>query len=430
MDSMLPDNLRKTVLVLTDDIGVRLAGSENELRAAEYLKEELGKFCPGAAVERFPVLERCVSSETYEVETDGHWHQFEGSLFSSAPGTDGRTVCAELVFFDARTGYMKPDLSALRGKAVVHLGCHIEAEDHYRRLMEAKPAFLLFVDTRFPGDIPLADGLFPAYVKKYGAVPSINVAYQEVWRWKCSGAARVRINVSGRNRPAETTVVTADLPGTDPDAGIIFVGGHHDTQAGTVGADDNAIGCAAVVELARMLSRSKHERTIRFCCFGAEEQLSAGSAAYVRKHRSEIESRGIFMCNFDSFGSALGWAEFTVNASDSLRDLIRGIFNRNGIYFAEHTAPVPYTDQFPFAACGVPGIWINRPNCNAGHFYHHRRDNCPDKIGFDVAAAYVSAASELLAELADRRDISSCRGIPDAMQVQVSDLFNRVFGGF
>ena len=61
---------------------------------------------------------------------------------------------------------------------------------------------------------------------------------------------------------------------------------------------------------------------------------------------------------FDSMGSALGWLEFTVNAPDTLRKLIAGIFHRHGVYHVELTEPCPYTDQFPFAACSVPGMRI------------------------------------------------------------------------
>ena len=44
----------------------------------------------------------------------------------------------------------------------------------------------------------------------------------------------------------------AELPGTDPTAGVIVVGGHYDSVAGTPGANDNASGVAATLELARL----------------------------------------------------------------------------------------------------------------------------------------------------------------------------------
>ena len=423
-------NLEKHVRALTDEIGIRLAGSRQEYQAAEYIARAFRQYSDRTMIEEYPVQERCVLSEKLKIQMDGQWQEYPCSLFSSAPSTGGKPLQGELVFFDTATGYQRPDLSFLRGKAVVHLGCHIECEDHYRRLMEAAPAFLLFVDTRFTGTVQLADGLFPAYVRKYGAVPSLNVAYMDAWKWLQGKASRAEITVSGGIRDSKTTVVICEIPGTDPDSGILYAGGHHDTQAGTVGADDNAIGSACVIELARLLSARPHRRTFRLISFGAEEQLSLGSASYVRKHCAEIRKNGVFMCNFDSMGSALGWSEFTVNAPDALRKLIADVFHQHGVYYVELTEPCPYTDQFPFAACSVPGIWIYRKNCFAGNYYHHRVDNTPDILGFETSAQLVHASAALMEELADREDIAPFRTIPEPLQKKINTQFNAVYGGF
>ena len=162
----LSRNLEKHVRALTDGIGIRLAGSPKEYEAALSIEKQFRQYSDSVVIEKFPVMERCVDEEKLEVQLNGQWHSFPCSLFSSAPSTDGKCVEADLVFFDTATGYQRPDLSFLTGKAVVHLGCHIESEDNYRRLMEAKPAFILFVDTRYTGTVQLADGLFPAYVRK------------------------------------------------------------------------------------------------------------------------------------------------------------------------------------------------------------------------------------------------------------------------
>lgn len=426
----LSRNLEKHVRALTDDIGIRLAGSQQEYEAALYIEKQFRQYSDSVVIEKFPVMERCVDEEKLEVRLNGQWHSFPCSLFSSALSTDGKRVEADLVFFDTATGYQRADLSFLTGKAVVHLGCHIESEDNYRRLMEAKPAFILFVDTRYTGTVQLADGLFPAYVRKYGAVPSLNVAYMDSWKWLQGKADRAAVSVTGGTRKAETTVVVCTLPGTDPDSGTIYAGGHHDTQAGTVGADDNAIGSACVIELARLLSAKPHKRTFKLISFGAEEQLSLGSASYIRKHRAEITENGVFMCNFDSMGSALGWMELTVNATPALRTLMKEVYNRHDIYYVEHLEPCPYTDQFPFAACTVPGVWLFRKNCLGGNYYHHRIDNTPDIIGFDQAAKLVNASAALISELADREDITPYRGIPAEIQAKVDTMFNAVYGGF
>ncbi|MBR7128307.1 MAG: M28 family peptidase [Lentisphaeria bacterium] len=423
-------NLEKHLRVLTDEIGVRLAGSRQEYQAAEYLANEFRKFSPHVAIEEYPVMERAVSQEKLEVEINGKWIEFPCSLFGASCTTSGKTFEGEIVFFDSATSYQKSDLAFLKNKAVVHFGCHIENEESYKRLMEAAPAFILFVDTRYPGSIPLADGLFPAYVQKYGSVPSLNVAYMDAWNWQKNQASKAKICVVGEARPSKTSVVICEIPGTDPDAGVIYCGAHHDTQAGSVGADDNAIACAILLELAKIFTAKKHKCTFKLISFGAEEQLSLGSAAYVRNHRKEITENGIFMCNFDSMGSIAGWYDFTINGNDELLSLIREIYNRNDIYYLEKTTPCPYTDQFPFAACGVPGIWLFRPNCTAGLFYHHRVDNDAEIIDFRQSAVLMTATAKILEKIANSENTAQYRTIPADMQKEIDELFNNVYGGF
>ena len=427
---IIASNLEKHVKFLTDNIGVRLAGSIAETKAAEYIAKEFSKYSDNVTIEKYPVMERVVTFEKLEVKIGENWLNFPCSLFGSANTTNGEIIEAELEFFDSATGYQREDLSFLTNKAVVHLGCHIESEDNYRRLMAAKPAFILFVDTRYPSNIQLADGLFPAYVKKYGSVPSLNVAYMDVWKWLNSQAVQARICVVGEIRPSQTTVVICEIKGESDSNEVIYAGGHHDTQAGTVGADDNAIGSAIMIELARLLSQQKHKRTFRLISFGAEEQLSVGSAAYIRNHRQEITENGIFMCNFDSMGSALGWYDFTINGNQKLRELLKQIYNKHNIFFIEQLSPCPYTDQFPFAACGVPGIWLYRPNCASGLYYHHRVDNTPDVIDFRQSAVALNASMEIMSFLANVDDARSYRYIPSEMQQEINTLFNAVYGGF
>ena len=101
----------------------------------------------------------------------------------------------------------------------------------------------------------LADAIFTAYAAKCGAVTSLNVAYLDAWRWRERGATRARFRVVGGPRPAESANVIAELPGTDAAAGVLYLVGHHDTQAASVGADDNGSATAGLIELARTTAR-------------------------------------------------------------------------------------------------------------------------------------------------------------------------------
>ncbi len=61
------------------------------------------------------------------------------------------------------------------------------------------------------------------------------------------------------------------LPGVQRPDEIIVVGGHYDSAEGTPGANDNASGTAALLELARLLHQEQFARTIRFVAFVNEE---------------------------------------------------------------------------------------------------------------------------------------------------------------
>lgn len=82
-----------------------------------------------------------------------------------------------------------------------------------------------------------------------------------------------------------TTNVVGYLPGTDPEAGVLLLSAHLDHLGrlpdGTImhGADDDASGVTAVVELARALAAGpRSRRGILFVGYGAEEMGGFGSA--------------------------------------------------------------------------------------------------------------------------------------------------------
>jgi Zn-dependent M28 family amino/carboxypeptidase len=60
-------------------------------------------------------------------------------------------------------------------------------------------------------------------------------------------------------------------PGTRKDGGILLVGAHYDTVAGSPGADDNASGVAALLELGRLFRTVQPAMTVRFVAFVNEE---------------------------------------------------------------------------------------------------------------------------------------------------------------
>lgn len=424
-----PHNIARNLDIIVERIGIRLAGSNEEKAAGQHMAQEFHRYGAAVSMETFPVRHRMINSEEIEIHTGKHRAIFPCSLMGSSP-IPANLSKAPLEFFYSEVDYQRKNLSYLKGKAVVHIGCHIKSRENYRRLIAAKPAFLIFTDIRYPGITPTADGLFPSYVKDIGAVPAVCVAYFSAWNWLKDGANTAKLLIKGTVEQDDSLNVIADFPGTDPDAGVIYTGSHIDTQAATPGADDNGSGMAFQLELARLLSQMKLKHTIRHIAFGAEEQLSVGSAAYVRAHRKEISKHGKFMFNADSCGSVMGWTSINYNGPVAIQELIAQELQKVNMYAEFSTNAIPFTDQFPFVMCGVPGLWLYRKNCACGNWFHHRPDNDISVISPEVLAAYAQAAAAFIAKISNAKSFPIRHMIPTSQMKQFRTAWQDLFGGW
>lgn len=95
----------------------------------------------------------------------------------------------------------------------------------------------------------------------------------------------------------QITNIVATLPGTDADSDrTLVISGHYDSRASNTldttaaapGADDDASGVAAVLELARVMSHYKFRATIIFMAVAGEEQGLNGSTHWAK----EAKDRG------------------------------------------------------------------------------------------------------------------------------------------
>ena len=81
----------------------------------------------------------------------------------------------------------------------------------------------------------------------------------------------------------------AEIPGATDE--VVMLGGHLDSWHAATGATDNAVGCAVVLEAARILKALgvRPRRTIRVALWSGEEQGLRGSRAYVKAHFGTFE---------------------------------------------------------------------------------------------------------------------------------------------
>ena len=81
--------------------------------------------------------------------------------------------------------------------------------------------------------------------------------------------------------------IISEISGTDKPDEIIIIGAHYDTVWLSPGADDNASGIAALLEIAKNLFNENFSRSVRFVAFANEEQPfseseSMGSRVYAK----------------------------------------------------------------------------------------------------------------------------------------------------
>jgi hypothetical protein len=431
MKKLRPDETRMESdwKVLCEDIGERLAGTKEEERAAQYVLSRLKEAgCTDGHVEPFPCRSRRGATVSVEADTGQGWRSVECAAVTGSGSTRG-VVQGEAVWFEMpeQAENLKP--GSMQGRIAILFGPLPEVVEHHIALVRAAPLAVVHVDHRLPFDWAKNDGTYPLWVKKHGFPPLVTVPYLEAWTWRRAGRLQLRVQMDMDMVDAESQNVVAELPGSHPDAGVILVCAHHDSQAGNVGADDNASGVVAILELARMvrmlrMSQSrKLKRTVRFVSFGTEEQLSVGAAQYVRAHRKELDGIALVI-NIDSVASPLGHHQLFCAGIPGLTHYALERLEQGGLRVQLKREANPFADHFPFTVYGVPALWFFRENFPGGRWQHHSVHDNLENVSLSVLSDLVGAVYGLILDAATLRELPFQRGLDPVIQEKTL-LFSR-----
>jgi Peptidase family M28 len=152
------------------------------------------------------------------------------------------------------------------------------------------------------------------------------------------------------------------------------------------GANDNASGCAGVIELARAFSYVSTARSILFMCFSGEEQGLRGSYSY----RNALSTSGDIvrvkhMLNLDMIGHAIddNLSARVETSSAASQAAVLPMYSAAAATYAPElnlilsSATGEYSDHYPFLAPGIPTAftWEN----GAGGIYpqYHTASDVP-----------------------------------------------------
>lgn len=194
---------------------------------------------------------------------------------------------------------------------------------------------------------------------------------------------------------------------------VVVVGAHHDGHGvvkGRIqpGADDNASGVALVLELARVLAKSRPKRSILFVTFDAEEDGLLGSRAFVKSGKyPDVAAAFIFDLvggRFFRWETDLLYAMGS-ESSEQLSSVVRStkvdglIVRPLGIFLIEPFPDFARSDYAAFRAKSVPFVFFS----TGTPWYYHTEHDTPEVVDFpkltkvalyakDVVAATSSAA--------------------------------------
>ena len=253
-------------------------------------------------------------------------------------------------------------------------------------------------------------------------VPTVvmrNEDYGRIWRL-LSGGRQVELEFDIQNsiypEGATSYNVIGEIAGSDKADEVIMLGGHLDSWHSATGATDNAIGCAVMMEAARILKAIgvRPRRTIRVALWSGEEQGLLGSQAYVEKHFGSFENPkpayykfgGYF--NIDSgTGRARALSVFgPPEAAGILNQAVLPFYDLNVIgASATRSRNLGGSDHTSFNQAGLPGIGVLQdPIEYFTHTWHTNLDTYERIVEDDVKASAIVIAAAVY-ELAMRDEL-------------------------
>ncbi|MEA3039950.1 MAG: carboxypeptidase [Sphingomonadales bacterium] len=399
---------------LTTEIGQRLAGTDREAVAREWAVRKLKSLgFRNVHIEEARMQGWVRGAETAEIVSP-----FPQRLVLAALGASGATppagLTAEVVGFDSVDALTAAPEADVRGKIVYVSHAMVPTQDgsgygYYGAVRRSAPA----VAARKGAAAVVIRSLGTDYhrnphtgLTNWGDTPPIPAAAltlpdaENLQRMLKRGEKVVmHLTLTPRfTGDVPTGNVVADVPGTDPSAGMILIGGHLDSWDMGTGAIDDASGVAIVTAAAKkIMDAGRPRRTVRVIWFGDEETGGAGSKAYFAAHSRD----NVVFVGESDFGADRVWrfvpgfAEGNKPLADRIAQALfpLGIVRREGEVEAG-------ADLGAWIKAGSPGADLSQDGTRYFDF-HHTPDDTLDKVDPEQLRQNVAAWTAMVALVAN-----------------------------
>ncbi len=397
---------------LTTEVGQRMAGTEAEARARDWAVKRLKAMgFANVRVEPFdmPVWTRGPESAAI---LSPYPQKLAVTALGNSASTGPQGVTGEVVGFNSEAEFEAAPDEAVRGKIVFvsHAMPRTQDGSSYgyfggpRRqgpsVASRKGALAIVVRSigtdqhRNPhaGVQQFADGVKPIPAGAL-AIPDAEQLQRILKRGK---PVTMHLTLVSQVTQGSSGNVIAEVPGRDPKAAPILVGGHLDSWDLGTGAIDDASGVAITTAAAkRILDAGRPLRTIRIVWFGAEEVGLFGGLDYLKKHGSEPH----YAIAESDFGADRVWKVDSRLGKDreaEAKALQLALAPLGIVPGALDKADG--SDIEPLLVAGLPGVGLSQ---DGTHYFdlHHTPDDTLDKIDPEALRQNVAAWTTMLAVL-------------------------------
>ncbi len=347
----------------------RVAGSGEELRAAEILKAECEKIGVPAEIEPFQIEDGEIERAAFEILEPFH-QEYQVTGFKCAENTPEEGLTAQFLYVE---NGLDVNLLDAAGKIVLVNG--FLRVPLFRRLIKAGVAAIITMEGELrdkPEETDLSTRALRKTLRAFGNVPMVNLRVKDALDLVRRGACKAKLTL--RNTVVERTShnVVCTLPGTEKPEEIISFGAHYDSVPFSTGVYDNGAGSVILMELLRYFKENPPRRTLKFMWYGSEEIGLEGSKAYVRDHKDELP-RHVLMINVDVGGPVLGVEELGVTGEERLVSFADYLMKIGG-YPVQVKQCIYSSDSIPFADQGIPAVNFDRAGARGAAYIHNRFD--------------------------------------------------------
>ncbi len=345
-------NLSQVNDIFKDTAYVRMGGSAEELKCAEYLKEKCAEMGLEAYLEEFEVdmadIKKAVLTiDGKEIPCKGYItagsHDIEAPFYYM-PNTDKASLAkckGHIVMTDGYMGYWK-----------------------YQDILENGAAgFVTYDGNANYVDEDIDQRELRTYVSKGNKLPGVNINAKSAIELVNSDSKTARIVLEQDEYTGKSHNVVLDLPGEIDE--YIVLTAHYDSTSLSQGAYDNMSGSVGLLGIAEKFAKAPHRYGLRFIWCGSEERGLLGSKAYAAAHEEELKNIALNI-NLDMIGCIMGEFIACCTSEEKLVHFVEYFASIHG-FGMKAKQGVYSSDSTPFADKGVPALSFARiaPNNTA-----------------------------------------------------------------